>query len=409
MSREDKMCNLRRFATLTVWLIITVALATSCEPENGPRSLSSTSPQATPVKSSAFISPQQTPRPIPNLSNTIQVGNLTELTASDARLKNWQFTNVRVDGDVLFATTVASESPQVVAVNLRSGNIARLENSFALDSQWPTSQHYFAWIEFSKDGMSNKLYTYDLAAGKEFAIKGEGGVQSSPDVSGDTVVWSELHGDHSWDIYAYHIASGQLIAAVTRPGAQSLPKIDGDWIVYIQEDKGTDPRNMTRDVYLHNLTTGEDFLLGTSPYASEGGTYGIAHGRVVWLGWALAELKQQGWPPPFHVYDLQTRTDRLIDTSSTCTPTEFFMAGDLIMYGCNEGFYGYDLAKDALFRIPNPRGVAYIYLSETRVVFQVEVEQPMIYLTPGAPTPTPGPYVAEPMKFRLFVEPINRR
>jgi beta propeller repeat protein len=335
------------------------------------------------------------------------VGSPTELTPSDSRLKDWQFTNVDMDGDVLFATTMTGDPSQAVAVNLGSGNIARLENSLALNKQWPTTQRYFAWIEFSKDGMSNNLYAYDLAAGKKLAIAGEGGFQSSPDVSGDMVVWSEVHGDRSWDIYAYSIASDQLIAAVTRSGIQSLPKIDGDWVVYL-EVTTTDPRNMTADVYLHNLTTGEDSLLGTSPYASEGGTYGIAHGRIVWLGWTPDELKQQSWPPPFHVYDLPTRTDHLIDASSPCIPTEFFMAGDLIMYGCQEGFYGYDLAKDALFRIPNPRGVGAIYFSETRVVFQIEVESPRTFLTPGAPTSTPGPYVPQPMKFRLFVEPINR-
>jgi hypothetical protein len=403
------MRNLRCFITLAVLLIVTVALAIGCKPENGPGSLSSTSPQSTPMKSSAFILPQQTPRPAPRLSNAIQVGNLTELMPSDTRLKDWQLNKAHIDGDVLFATTGTDDHPQAVAINLRNGNIARLENSFALDSQWPTTQRYFAWTETSNGAMTKKLYAYDLANGKKFAVKGESDVQSFPDVSGDTVVWSELHGDYSWDIYAYRIASGQLIAAVTRPSSQNVPKIDGDWVVYL-ESKSADPRDMTIDVYLHNLTTGEDFLLGTSPYGSEGGTYGIAHGRVVWVGWTPDEFKQEvGLTPPFHVYDLQTRTDRVLNNWSTCAPTGFQLAGDLIQFSCQDGFYGYDLAKDALFSISLPRGVGQIYFSETRVVYQMEVEQPRIYLTPGAPTPTPGPYVAEPMKFKLFVEPINRR
>jgi hypothetical protein len=403
------MRNLQRFVTLTVLLIVTVALTTGCKPENRLGGLSSTSPQATPMNSSAFISPQQTPHPTPKLSGAIQVGSLIELVSSDSRQKDWQLNKAHIDGDVLFATTGTDDHPQAVAINLRNGNIARLENSFALDSQWPTTRRYFAWTETSNGAMTKRLYAYDLATGKKFAINGQSDVQSFPDVSGDTVVWSELHDDHSWDIYAYRIASGQLIAAVTRPGSQNVPKTDGNWIVYL-EAKNADPRDMTVDVYLHNLTTGEDFLLGTSSYGSEGGTYGIAHGRVVWVGLTPDELKQQaGWPPPLHVYDLQARADRVLDKLSTCAPTGFQLAGDLIMYNCKEGFYGYDLAKDALFRIPHPRGVGEIYLSETTVAFQIAVEQPRIYLTPGASTPTPGPYVSEPMKFRLFVEPITRR
>jgi hypothetical protein len=339
------------------------------------------------------------------------VGNPTELTPSDTRLKDWQLNHAWLEGNVLLGFWGAEDQPKLVALNVDRGEISGLDAPFMAGARWPVLERYVVWEKPYDNWKRSSLVIHDTLTGKEWEYGGDDGHWlSNPDVSGHVVVWQDKKATNTRDIdiHAYDIDAKKELIVIQRPGYQVQPKIDGEWIVYL-EDKSTDPHDMTRDVYLHNLTSGEDLFLGTSPYASEGGTYGIAHGRIVWLGWTPDELKQQSWPPPFHIYDLPTRTDHLIDASAPCIPTKFFIAGDLIMYGCQEGFYGYDLAKDALFRIPNPRGVGAIYFSESRVVFQIEVESPRTFLTPGAPTPTPGTYVPQPIKFRLFVEPINRR
>jgi hypothetical protein len=389
-----------------------VALATGCKPENWPGGLSSTSPQSTPMQSSAFIGPQQTPRPTPRLTDAIHVGILTELTPSDTRLSGWQLNHARLEGNVLLGFVGGEDQAKLVVVNVDNGEVLGLDAPFIASARLPALEQYVVWEKPYDHWKRSSLVIHDTLTGKEWEYGGDDGHWlSNPAISGHMVVWQDKKATNTRDIdiHAYDIKAKKELIVIQRPGYQVQPKIEGDWIVYL-EDKSTDPHDMTRDVYLHNFTTGEDFLLGTSPYASEGGTYGIAHGRVVWVGWTPNEFKQEvGLTPPFHVYDLQNQTDRVLDNWSTCAPTGFQLAGDLIQFSCQEGFYGYDLAQDALFSIPLPRGIGEIYLSETSVVFQMEVEEPRTFLTPGAPTATPGPYVPKLMKFRLFVEPINRR
>jgi hypothetical protein len=406
------MGKLRRFVTLAVVLIATIALTIGCKPENWPGGLSSTSPLATPTKSLAFVSPQRTPRPAPLLSSAIQVGNLAELTSSDARLKNWQLNHVWLEGNVLLGFVGAEDQSKLVVVNVDSGETLGFDAPFLAGARLPVLERYVMWEKPYDHWKKSSLVIHDTLTGKEWEYGGDDGHWlSNPDVSGHMLVWQDKKATNTRDIdiHAYDIDSKQELIVAQRPGYQVQPKIDGDWVVYL-EAKSTDPHDTRADVYLHNLLTGEDFLVGTVPYvAPEGLTYGIAHGRVVWVGWTPDETKQQGWPPPFHIYDLQSRTDRILDNWSTCPPTGFQLAGDLIQFSCEGDFYGYDLAKNALFSIPRLRGVGDIYLSETRVVFQMQVEEPKIYLTPGAPTATPGSVVPQPAQFQLFVAPINRR
>jgi hypothetical protein len=255
---------------------------------------------------------------------------------------------------------------------------------------------------------------YDTLTSEEFAVQGDGGNQCCADISSDKVVWAQVNGSQSWDIYAYDLSSSQLIPVATRPLIQFFPKVDGDWVIYL-EDKGDDPHDedKPKELYLHNLITGEDFLLGVSPYAFrvEGKSYGIANNRVVWIGWTPKQ--QPLWPPALRVYNLQSRTDRTIDLPKDCVLNSFRMAGDLIAFSCQAGFYGYDLAQSILFDVPHPRGVGDYFLSETNVVFQMVVDDPdrLDYLTPGAPTPTsiPQTFTPSPARFQLLVAPIMRR
>jgi len=350
------------------------------------------------------------------LTGVVRVSEPEELLPSDGRLSDWRLRNVCADGDVLLATVGEGNQTKVVAVNLRSGKIAGLDGPFIASGQWRTSERYFAWTASdAPDDPIERLHVYDTHTGEEFVVEGEGGSQCCPYVSGDMVVWSEIHGDRSWDIYAYDMSFRELIPIVTRPLIQGRPKIEDNWMIYL-ENKGGDPHNMMRDLYLHNLTTSEDMLIGPSPYASrlDGGTYGIDNGRVVWKGWNIAqEPTREGPLPTLHVYDSQSRTEHIIDTSSTCVPIDFQMAGDLILFGCEDGFHGYDLAQRIFFDVPYPEhSIGYVYLSETHVVFRIQEKSPTVwdYLTPGASPMPPREYwlTPQPARFRLFVAPITR-
>jgi len=356
--------------------------------------------------------PTAASRPTPALTGVVRVGEMKELLPSDGRLSDWQLNDIRVDGDVLLATI--GESDQVVVVNLRSGESAGLDSPFVADDRWPISDRYFVWEKPYNHWESSSILIYDARTGDEREYgRGEGYWLRNPDASDQTIVWDEKRASNARDIdiYAYDIAIGRELIVVQRPGYQMRPKIDGEWIVYI-DDEGTDPRDVVQNLYLHNLTTGEDMLLGSSPYASrlEGGTYDIDNDRVVWVGRAAG--RQEGLSD-LNVYDLQSRTECMIDTSPACVPTDFRMAGDLILFGCQDGFYGYDLAQDVFFEVPYPEhSIGEFYLSETYVVFRIQGKHPTVwdYLTPGASPMPPREYwlTPQPARFRLFVAPITR-
>jgi hypothetical protein len=361
-----------------------------------------------------------TPRPAWTPSGIAQAGELEDLVDVNECLEGLLISELQVNGDVALAIAEKDGRTRIIAINLRGEEVAGLDMDTPLSAsnQWPTSERYFVWTTpEAPDDPTEDLHVYDIRTGEEFRVEGEGLSQCCADVSGDIVVWSEIHAGRGGDIYAYDISSGELIPVVTRPLGQSYPKVEGDWVIYL-EKRDSDPRNPMQDLYLHNLTTGEDMLIGPSPYAAqlEGDTYGIDNGRVVWKGWAIGEKPTSDGPPPsLHIYDLETRTESVLDLSPVCAsvPVSFRMAGDLILFSC-EGFYGcYDLARGSFFSVPHPEHWSgYTYLSETYVVFRVaeEGESFWDYMTPGASPMPPEEHwlTPQPARFRLFVVPITR-
>ncbi len=262
-------------------------------------------------------------------------------------------------------------------------------------------------------GYMEKLYIYDTSTGEKTEIGGSGRWLHTPSASGHTIVWSE-----NTDIYAYDTEKQLATLVSQHPESQIVPKIDGEWIVYMQR-RSSDMQDVMRDIYLHHLGTGEEMLLGPSPFAGdlEGDTYGIDNGRVLWIGWSASEEPDllAGSRPTLHLYDLQTRTESIIDVSPVCTrvPVGFEMAGDLILFGYDDGFCGYDLAQHVFFDVPYPHNsIGEVYLSETHVVFQIQDRGPVFwdYMTPGAsPMPSPEYWLTpQPVRFRWFAVPITR-
>ncbi len=361
--------------------------------------------------------PTMTPRPTQALSGSVQAGELQELVSVNEQIRDVPISKFQMNGDVALIVGKDGERTNLVAINLRNGEIADLDES-VLAGNWLTTERYFAWVDSEVSGNTSieRVHVYDVQTGERFVV-GENNTQRWPDVSESIIVWAESRGSRSWDIYAYDISSHQLTPVISRPLIQAYPKIAGEWIVYL-ENESTDSRDVIQDLYLHNLVTGEDMLIGPSPYASklEGDTYGIDNGRVVWKGWAIGEQPTSEGPlPTLHVYDLETRTESSLDLSPVCTsvPVSFKMAGDLILFSC-EGFYGcYDLAQEIFVRVPHPEHWSgYTYLSETYVVFRVSEKEESIwdYMTPGASPMPPEEHwlTPQPRQYRLFVVPITR-
>jgi len=396
--------NIRENAFLLVFLALVGLLLTSCIPA-----------------SQAEEPPTMTPRPSQALSGSVQAGELEELVDVNEQLKDIPVSEFQVNGDVALAIAEKDGQMTLIAINLRSGEVTGLNTPLHIRDNWLIARQYFAYTRDHPigDWYMKKLHVHDLITNEQIEIGGENRWLHAPSVFEQTVVWSERRSDdtHNTDIYAYDITQGQTVPVVERSGYQMRPKVYAEWVIYM-EKTSDDPRDPIQDLYLHNLATGEDMLIGPSPYASklDGDTYGIDNGRVVWRGWAIGEQPTSEGPlPTLHVYDLETRTESVLDLSPVCTsiPVSFKMAGDLILFSC-EGFYGcYDLAQEIFFRVPHPEHWSgYTYLSEAYVVFRVSEDEESFwdYMTPGA-SPVPLEKhrgTPQPARFRLLVVPITR-
>ena len=367
----------------------------------------------------------------PTLSGRVTVGKITEVILSDdaGDLNHIIPRHTRLEGDVLYTFVWQGESAwemesccRPIAIDLPGGQIHDLATE-AKQGQWPISRQRYLVRE------ADKIYVFDLQTGEETVLGGEGRWLSHPAVSGSTVVWGEknITSTLGTDIYAYDMATGQVFTITHRAGGQMKPVIEGEWIVY-KNRVIDDPRDLIADIYLHNITTGEDRLLGTNRFAADATeeVYAIANGRVVWNEWPAGEWQDGKWyeeESSLHVYELSSGVEWVLDSSNRA-PFYFVLSGDLLLGGG-----GYDFAQDTSFDIPQEGlpdtyqdispGIRRViksravYVSETRMVWLIGTREESnieYYLTPGIPTPTPVTNIPTPgpIHYRLFTASIER-
>lgn len=351
--------------------------------------------------------------PVP--AGILRAGDLQEIEPPVDLLKGWRIVDIQVSGDVLIG--LPSQAPDApIAINLRTRQVAGIDQPLSI-AEWADGgksqiDRYYAWLSPRyTDGkyQGREINVVDLHSGKVWSVEGSGWV----DIDGNMVVYAKNKGHpNAWDLYAQDLRSGEIKPIIEREGPQVRPKIDGDWVVYLDSipQKGGYEQEY---VYAHNLATGEDVLLGETRFASqsEGRTYYIDNGRAVWVGWQGEKPETFG----VHVFDVQSRTVYTLNLEPDYIPPTFYMDGDLLLFGCPDGFCGYDLAQKKLFNVPYPhKSSGFIYVSENYIVFRVEESKRTtmeLYLTPGMPTPTPLPIGAtpSPSNWHLFIVPITRK
>ncbi len=106
--------------------------------------------------------------------------------------------------------------------------------------------------DFAENGNPD-IYGYNLNTGEERPICTEEHTQSSPDISGDWVVWIDGRRGGA-DIYACNLATDEERAVCTEEHLQFDPAISGDWVVW------EDHRNSVKDsdIYALRLTELEE-------------------------------------------------------------------------------------------------------------------------------------------------------
>jgi Tol biopolymer transport system component len=235
------------------------------------------------------------------------------------------------------------------------------------------SERYIVWDQDSDSREYLEIHVYDLQTNRESMLATHA---AWPDVSGNIAVWGEV---------VYDLSKDAPIQVKNQHGKPHRPRISGKWIVYLDASSGED----TADIYAHNLTTDEDFKIGTMPLLGQ---------RIGVVGWyPVISGKNVAWvsiqDDKLHHYNLDTRTDRLLPIPLNAEtvngiPRGLQLDGDILVYELRE-WMGYDLARDAAFPIPIIPAVKGKWTSSTRplvsgrrLVWQTSVDNDVhIYTT----------------------------
>jgi hypothetical protein len=192
-----------------------------------------------------------------------------------------------------------------------------------------------------------KLFVHDAETGHEVRLGDDAGGALFETMTSEYVIWR-----YQWDgrtettrksgLYAYILEAGEEITIAQQPDKDPwYPKIDNQWVLY------TDAKEAGiyfAKLRVHNITTGEDFLLTEGvPYNRPNRNYYAISGN--WIAWV-----DGSWA--VRIYDLKSRASRTL-----AVPKPQLLTGDVsisenIVVWWDRFWHGCDLQQNALFTIP---------------------------------------------------------
>ncbi|HIH03028.1 MAG TPA: PKD domain-containing protein [Methanoregulaceae archaeon] len=165
---------------------------------------------------------------------------------------------------VLYEPAYTVIQPYWYRINQAPGNSreARIDGDNIVWRDWRAEPNYGYSINsvsnltplprYDEDYRDSDIYLYNLVTGRETPICVDPGIQDSPDVSGNRVVWSDRRNGYR-DLYYYDLATGQEHPFCTAPLGQYYPYIKGNRVVWLdyRNNGGT-------DAYLFDFSTGQE-------------------------------------------------------------------------------------------------------------------------------------------------------
>ncbi len=281
----------------------------------------------------------------------VRIGSPNKSSISWADVSIEHLYNPALDGDLLVSDAKVPTGTAVVAINLKTGRILQLSQTRGQSVEEPhVSGRYVAWIESASgsDTTARQLHVFDLTQSQE-SVVGQPRLPYQLDLKNDIMVWQDYRGQ-GWGIYGYDLsAAREFTIAVDSTNTLSAPRICSKaWVIFLQNIQ--QGGGGTADLHARNLATGEDILIGQTPLTQDsmaGDQHACDGNRVAWVG-----VQNQASEPIYrqHIYDLNTRSDRILDFQIKTLPA-VRLIGDVLLSSV-----GYDLAKDVPFSArPNIR------------------------------------------------------
>lgn len=318
-----------------------------------------TLPPYPPPRGTPIVEPPRRPTPTPFPDRGVRVGPVREVIPSGGDVTVEELYNPDQDGTMLVASARVPGGITIVAIDLETGLVQRLTRVAGRGIEGPhISGHYVAWIEPAPElGRDmRQIHVLDRTQGREFTPGY--GLRFQLDLKDHLLVWQEKR-DRGWGIYGYDLVTGQELTVAEGPDVRSFPRAcSSEWILYLQHKQGWPG---VADLHAHNLTTGEDILIGQVPFprdAAAGHQHACDGPRVAWMSVKREQYTGQEVEPTTgksetvttiipvyeqHLYDLTTREDRILDIPVQGLPS--LLLDDNILVSA----VGYDLKRDVPF------------------------------------------------------------
>jgi len=195
------------------------------------------------------------------------------------------------DGTLVVWHDDRSGNPDIYARDLQSGQERPLVSHPAAQLDHALDGTFLVW-EDGRNCPSNvpseytnyEIYAMDLASGQEFSVCTVGWDQLNPAISGDIIVWQDHRAQFpgfvpTWGrIYGYDVTTGGefLIAASSDGVDQVKPAISGNIVVWADMHNGG-------DIWGHDLDSNTRFPIHVGPYSQN--DVDIDGRYVVWEDW----------------------------------------------------------------------------------------------------------------------------
>ena len=355
---------MKNFLVVTITVLITAAILAGCRPQ-----LTSLSTEATPRQ---LDMPTLTPAPTPKATPT-PIRAFAWLAPSEGRQ-----CCARISGDTVVwvqeePSAELGTSDRVWVKSLSTGKAFAISNTSGTQTSPDVSGDVVVWGDTrnSCPTCERDIYGYRLSTGQEFSIVVGPNDQTSPSISGSVVVWEEAD-NQTRAIHGLDLASGEALEIASTPvdghSSYGLPVIDGNIVVY-EEMLGRPRRAGYSDIiYAYNFKTGTRSKVAEVSWPGLGSYYAISGNRVAWAAGMM------------HVFDLFTGQDTELPSQPYSSMVD--IEGDQVVWsdslpGDNpDRLVGYDLSKEKLCIIYNepdgdqvgPRlsGTTVVWMSSSR-------------------------------------------
>jgi hypothetical protein len=294
------------------------------------------------------IPPSELPTPLPNRGVSISVPTEVVFDGTESPTYDGLFAP-DLEGGLLVAKARSGNDVFLVVIDIQSGRItysAPIDNN---DSEAPhISGKYVAWAESvpNVDGNIKQVFLLDLRRGTIRTLW-QGNLHQL-ELKDDILLWQEYRGA-SWGIYGFDLFNEQELTISHGPGTRAWPRIcSRDWVIFIHYPGEPKPRQLfSAELRALNLQSGETFPVGSVPL-SDSPTTGRSHDcdgtRIAWASYSgdsqTGRLAQQ------HVYDLQHRTERILDIPIQGWGIRVVIDGSILL-----STVGYDLDRNVSFSL----------------------------------------------------------